>query len=166
MKKYLKLGLKIVSMFVCVLFAASLFAGCSSKTENQTYAVSGIILDENQAPVEGVSVDGGEYKPAVNADLSGKPYVHLRNIAFTKLSIGSYSTPTTTSTALGASAHAFCIPEEALGKEKVSVRIRPYDTVMSALPSIFTGEIENSYVTEHSDISDNVSFQDIFIRYR
>ena len=61
MKKYLKLGLKIVSMFVCVLFAASLFAGCSSKTENQTYAVSGIILDENQAPVEGVSVDGGEY---------------------------------------------------------------------------------------------------------
>lgn len=112
------------------------------------------------------SVDGGEYKPAVNADLSGKPYVHLRNITFTKLSIGSYSTPTTTSTALGASAHAFCIPEEALGKEKVSVRIRPYDTVMSALPSIFTGEIENSYVTEHSDISDNVSFQDIFIRYR
>ena len=112
------------------------------------------------------SVDGGEYKMAENADLSGQPYVHLRNITFTKISIGSYSTPTTTSTALGASTHAFCIPSDVFGREKVSVRIRPYDTVMSALPPVFTGEIENSNVTEHSDINDNVSFQDIFIRYR
>lgn len=112
------------------------------------------------------SVDGGEYKRAENADLSGQPYVHLRNITFTKISIGSYSTPTTTSTALGASTHAFCIPSDVFGREKVSVRIRPYDTVMSALPPVFTGEIENSNVTEHSDINDNVSFQDIFIRYR
>ena len=71
-----------------------------------------------------------------------------------------------TSTALGASAHAFCIPAEAFGKDNVSVRIRPYDTVMSALPSVFTAEVENSNVTAKSDISDNVSFQDIFIRYR
>lgn len=112
------------------------------------------------------SIDGGEYKLAANADLSGNPYVHLRNIAFTKVSIGSFSTPTTTSTALGASAHAFCIPAEAFGKDNVSVRIRPYDTVMSALPSVFTAEVENSNVTAKSDISDNVSFQDIFIRYR
>ena len=112
------------------------------------------------------SIDGGEYKLAANADLSGNPYVHLRNIAFTKVSIGSFSTPTTTSTALGASAHAFCIPAEAFGKDNVSVRIRPYDTVMSALPSVFSAEVENSNVTAKSDISDNVSFQDIFIRYR
>lgn len=112
------------------------------------------------------SIDGGDYKLAQNADLSGKPYVHLRNITFTKLSIGSFSTPTTTSTALGASSHAFCIPAEALGKEKVAVRIRPYDTVMSALPSVFTGEVENSNVMHQSDIDDNISFQDIFIRYR
>ena len=92
--------------------------------------------------------------------------MHLRNLTFVRISLGSYSTPTTTSTALGATAHAFCLPADALGKEKVSVRIRPYDTVMSALPSVFTGEIENSYVTERSDINDNVSFQDIFIRYR
>jgi hypothetical protein len=112
------------------------------------------------------STDGVNYQLAENADLSGKEYVHLRNITFTKISLGSYSIPTTTSTALGASAHAFCLPSDAFGKEKVSVRIRPYDTVMSALPAVFTGEIENSAVTEHSDISDNVSFQDIFIRYR
>lgn len=112
------------------------------------------------------STDGENYQLADNADLSGKEYVHLRNITFTKISIGSYSTPTTTSTALGASAHAFCLPSDALGKDKVIVRIRPYDTVMSALPAVFTDEIENSHVAEQSNISDNVSFQDIFIRYR
>ena len=112
------------------------------------------------------TTDGENYQLADNADLSGKEYVHLRNITFTKISIGSYSTPTTTSTALGASAHAFCLPSDALGKDKVIVRIRPYDTVMSALPAVFTDEIENSHVAEQSNISDNVSFQDIFIRYR
>lgn len=112
------------------------------------------------------SINGEEYHLAENADLSGNEYVHLRNITFTKISLGSYSTSTTTSTALGASAHAFCLPDEVFGKEKIFVRIRPYDTVMSALPAIFTGEIENSNVTEHSTVTDNISFQDIFIRYR
>ena len=112
------------------------------------------------------ATDGVNYKLAENADLSGNEYVHLRNITFTKISIGGYSTPTTTSTTLGATAHAFCLPSDVFGKEKVSVRIRPYDNVMSALPSVFTGEIENSKVHEHSTVSDDISFQDIFIRYR
>ncbi len=112
------------------------------------------------------SLDGKEYKPARNADLSGKDYVHLRNIAFTAIALGSTTTTTTTSSSLGPSAHAFCLPAEVLGKEKVMVRIRPYDTVLSAVPSLFTDEIENSHAVEQSKVTDYISFQDIFIRYR
>ena len=112
------------------------------------------------------SLDGKEYKSAVNSDLSGKDYVHLRNIAFTAISMSGYSTVTTTSTALGASTHAFTLPEEVFGKDKVCVRIRPYDTVASALPTVFDGEIENSHISENSAVNDYVSFQDIFVRYR
>ena len=92
--------------------------------------------------------------------------MHLRNIAFTAISMSGYSTMTTTSTALGASTHAFTLPEEVFGKDKVCVRIRPYDTVASALPTVFDGEIENSHISENSAVNDYVSFQDIFVRYR
>jgi hypothetical protein len=112
------------------------------------------------------SIDGAPYVPATNADLSGKPYVHLRSIATYTLQYGSYKIPTSVNAGLGASSHAFCLPAEALGKEKVKVRIRPYDTVMSAIPSIFTDETESSTITAQTRASDYVSFQDIFIRYR
>ena len=112
------------------------------------------------------SLDGKEYVLATNADLSGQEYVHLRNIAFTKLSMAGYSISTTTSTALGASVHAFTLPAEVFGKDKVYVRIRPYDTVASALPAYFDAEVENSQVKENSAVVDYVSFQDVFVRYR
>lgn len=112
------------------------------------------------------SIDGAPYTPATNADLSGKPYVHLRSMATYTLQYGSYKIPTSVNAGLGASSHAFCLPAEAFGKENVKVRIRPYDTVMSAIPSIFTDEIESSSITAQTRASDYVSFQDIFIRYR
>jgi len=112
------------------------------------------------------SIDGAPYVPAANADLSGKPYVHLRSIATYTLQYGSYKIPTSVNAGLGASSHAFCLPAETLGKEHVKVRIRPYDTVMSAIPSIFTDETESSSITARTRASDYVSFQDIFIRYR
>lgn len=112
------------------------------------------------------SIDGAPYTPATNADLSGNPYVHLRSIATYTLQYGSYKIPTSVNAGLGASSHAFCLPAEALGKDNVKVRIRPYDTVMSAIPSLFTDEIESSSITAQTRASDYVSFQDIFIRYR
>lgn len=112
------------------------------------------------------SIDGAPYAPATNADLSGKSYVHLRSMATYTLQYGSYKIPTSVNAGLGASSHAFCLPAEALGKDNVKVRIRPYDTVMSAIPSIFTDEIESSSITAQTRASDYVSFQDIFIRYR
>ena len=112
------------------------------------------------------SIDGAPYIPAANADLSGNPYVHLRSIATYTLQYGSYKIPTSVNAGLGASSHAFCLPAEALGKDNVKVRIRPYDTVMSAIPSLFTDEIESSSITAQTRASDYVSFQDIFIRYR
>lgn len=77
-------------MFVCVLFAASLFAGCSSKNENQTYAVSGIILDENQAPVEGVSVDGGEYGVVTTNEKGEYVFSNIKNGLIVKPSKEGY----------------------------------------------------------------------------
>lgn len=113
------------------------------------------------------SLDGGEtWTPARNADRSGKEYVHLRAIATYTLQYGSYKIPTPTRSTLGATPHVFVLPAEVFGQASVRIRIRPYDTVMSTLPSLFTDEMEVSNVTPSTSVQDYVSFQDLFIRYR
>lgn len=113
------------------------------------------------------SLDGGEsWILAQNADLSGNAYVHLRSIATYTLQYGSYKIPTTVSSGLGASEHVFCFPAEVFGKDQILLRIRPFDTVMTTLPSLFSDPVEVSAVTASTSVQDYVSFQDIVIRYR
>lgn len=113
------------------------------------------------------SLDGGEsWENAANAINSGKPYVHLRSIATYTLQYGSYKIPTPTRAGLGASEHIFTLPAQVLGKDQLLIRIRPYDTVLSGIPTLYDGETETSEVTSTMSVQDYVSFQDIFIRYR
>lgn len=113
------------------------------------------------------STNNGEtWTQAQNAIDSSLPYVHLRSIATYTLQYGSYKIPTPTRAGLGASEHLFTLPDTVFGLSSVLIRIRPYDTVMSTIPTLFLDETENSSVHSDSSVQDHVSFQDIFVRYR
>lgn len=66
-------------MFVVALFVASFFAGCSSKSDSKAFAITGIILDENQAPVEGVLVDAGDYGTATTNEAGEYTFSNVKN---------------------------------------------------------------------------------------
>lgn len=66
-------------MFVVALFVASFFAGCSSKSDSKAFAITGIILDENQSPVEGVLVDAGDYGTATTNEAGIYTFSNVKN---------------------------------------------------------------------------------------
>lgn len=112
------------------------------------------------------SVDGGrEWNMAVSC-ATGEEYVHLHTLPYVETSLNGNLYQTCTSAGLGATAHAFCLPEEVFGKEDVRVRIRPYDTMISSLPVHYDGETETSHINPYIQYEDYVAFENIFLRYR
>lgn len=113
------------------------------------------------------SLDGETWAYAQNGDLSGNEYVHLRAISTMNFTLNGYIYRPSTHYTLGPTGHAFVLPSEAFGVEKLQIRLRPYDNVMSSLYSnSFRDDLEHAVVTSATQVTDYVSFQDIIISYR
>lgn len=87
------------------------------------------------------SIDGGEYV-MVDDFVSGKEYVHLRSLPWWDATINGTLYKTCSAAGLGFSQHAVLLPASVLGKDKVTVRLRPMDTVITSLPISWDGDTE------------------------
>lgn len=91
------------------------------------------------------STNGGSTYNVVNAEESGKPYVHLRSFPFVGPStINGRSYYPSYSVGMGFTEHFYEFPDDIMGHEKVLVRIRPYDTTVTVLPEKLDADIEQS----------------------
>ena len=66
---------------------------------------------------------------------------------------------------LGYTDHIFFFPTDIFGKEKVAIRIRPYDTVLSSLPLHWDGSVEQGEVRSSTSQKNYIRFGTISLRF-
>jgi hypothetical protein len=67
---------------------------------------------------------------------------------------------------MGFTQHVYLIPADAFGQEKVSVRIRPYDDVITITPMLWSDDSEVEKVTPSVLVQNYIRFGEINFRYR
>ncbi|MBQ7518218.1 MAG: BACON domain-containing protein [Bacteroidales bacterium] len=109
--------------------------------------------------------DGASYT-IVNNCVTGEPYVHMRGLPFAKAFLNGQWYFTPEQAGMGFTQHHFVLPADVLGKEKVRIRLRPYDKKIVSLPLVWTDDIEQSEIDYTTDIDIRVRFGFFYIRYR
>ena len=66
---------------------------------------------------------------------------------------------------LGYTDHLFFFPTDIFGKEKVAIRIRPYDTVLSSLPLHWDDSVEQGVVRPSTSQKNYIRFGTISLRF-
>jgi hypothetical protein len=66
---------------------------------------------------------------------------------------------------MGCTDHIFFFPNDIFGKDKVTIRIRPYDGVLASLPLQWNGSVEQGVVRENTTIKNYIRFGNISLRY-
>lgn len=94
---------------------------------------------------------------------TGKEYVHLRTLPWWDTNIGGIKYYTSSSCGLGATEHLYSLPSDVLGKDEVTIRIRPYDSVMSVFPIAWNGDVETSNVRHNTSANTVINFENIRI---
>lgn len=112
------------------------------------------------------TVDGGSSWTVVNNCVSGKPYVHMRGLPWSKTFYNGQWYQTPAQAGLGFSQHSFRLPQEVLGHENVTIRLRPYDRYIVSLPLDWQDDIEQSQIDYTTDVDIRVRFGFIYLRYR
>ena len=112
------------------------------------------------------SVDGENYTIVPPSVSTGKDYVHARTSPWTPGYVGSVKYYTSGYTGMGFTDHIFALPSEIMGKEKVYVRFRPYDTYMASLPVEWDGDIETAKLTSKTTYANDMRFAhiDFFVK--
>lgn len=90
------------------------------------------------------SVDGGQSYTLCPSAATGADYVHLRSLPWWDASLAGNRYNTCSSAGIGLTDHLFRLPAEVFGRERVMVRLRPYDKVMTVLPLVWNGDTETA----------------------
>ena len=73
---------------------------------------------------------------------------------------------TCSSAGIGLTDHLFRLPAEVFGRERVMVRIRPYDKVMTVLPLVWNGDTETAEISAATTYDNQLRWGVITLRYR
>lgn len=111
------------------------------------------------------SVDGGTTYTLCRNAVTGADFVHLRSLPWWDAIVGGSRFTTCSSAGMSATDHAFFLPAEVFGQEKVCVRIRPYDKVMTVLPLVWNGDPETAEVSASTVYDNRMRFGIITMRY-
>ena len=120
-----------------LLFTYDITAGTVSITYSKTFPAHWCVE---------YSVDGGQNYTLVNDFVSGKAYVHMRSLPWWDATINGTLYKTCAAAGLGFSQHAVMLPGEVLGLDKLIVRLRPYDNVLTTLPVTWDGSSETAFI--------------------
>ena len=111
------------------------------------------------------ALNDGEYKP-LKETYTGADYFHLRAIPFSDTYSNGHQYRTSAQCGMGFTQHAYLIPADAFGQEKVSVRIRPYDDVITITPMLWSDDSEVEKVSPSVLVQNYIRFGEINFRYR
>ncbi len=140
-----------------MLFGFSFSAGIITAASSKTYPAHWCVE---------YSIDGGaSYTLCPNA-VTGANYVHLHSLPWWDAILGGSRFSTSSSAGMGLTDHAFVFPAEVFGKEKVCVRIRPYDKVMTVLPLDWNGPTETAEISASTTYDNRIRWGVITLRYR
>ena len=120
-----------------MLFNYDITAGTVSITYSKTFPAHWCVE---------YSVDGGATFNLVNDYVSGNEYVHMRSLPWWDSTINGTLYKTCAAAGLGFSQHAVLLPAEVLGLDKLIVRLRPYDKVLTSLPITWDGDSETTLI--------------------
>ena len=113
------------------------------------------------------SFDGGKTYTICKDNVTGGEYTHMRTMPWWDTTVAGVKYFTCTACGLGASQHAAILPAEVFGKDKVRIRLRPYDNVMAIFPIQWNGESETATVQHNTTVTGTViNIETLDIRYR
>ena len=96
---------------------------------------------------------------------SNQPYVKLRAFPWWDSTVAGNKYYTPAACGMGCTDHIFFFPSDIFGKEKVTIRIRPYDDVLASLPLQWDGSVEQGVVRESTTTKNYIRFGNISLRY-
>ena len=138
-------------------FSAGAISAASSKTFPAHWCVE-------------YSTDGGttynEAKDRVICDTyRNQPYFKLRSLPWWDASVNGNKYYTCYDAGMGMTDHMFVFPADIFGKEKVMIRIRPYDEVLSSLPIHWDDNSETGEIRPSTTCDNYIQFGTITLRY-
>ena len=140
-----------------MLLGFSFAAGTISATTSKTYPAHWCVE---------YSVDGGQSYTLCPSAATGADYVHLRSLPWWDASLAGNRYNTCSSAGIGLTDHLFRLPAEVFGRERVMVRIRPYDKVMTVLPLVWNGDTETAEISAATTYDNQLRWGVITLRYR
>ena len=116
------------------------------------------------------STDGGatysEVRDRVICDKHrNQPYIKLRSLPWWDTTINGNKYYTCYDAGMGMTDHMFLFPSDIFGKEKVCIRIRPYDDVLTSLPINWDDNSETGQVKASTTYENRIQFGTITLRY-
>lgn len=116
------------------------------------------------------TIDGGTtwnmvYDEVIYDSYQNQPYVKLRAHPWWDSSISANKYYTPAACGMGYTDHIFFFPNDIFGKSKVTIRIRPYDDVLSSLPLQWDGSVEQGVVRPSTKQTNIINFGRISLRY-
>ena len=116
------------------------------------------------------TTDGGAnwtmvYDKAIYDSYVNQPYVKMRSHPWWDATVAANKYYTPAACGLGYTDHVFFFPTDIFGKEKVTIRIRPYDDVLSSLPLQWDGTVEGGVVRSSTTQKNLIRFGTISLRY-
>ena len=116
------------------------------------------------------TIDNGATWTAVNDKIvsdeySNQPFVKLRSHPWWDASVAANKYYTPAACGMGCTDHVFFFPNDIFGKDKVTIRIRPYDDVLASLPLQWNGSVEGGIVRANTTQKNYIRFGTITLRY-
>lgn len=105
------------------------------------------------------------YDKVVSDSYVNQPYVKLRSHPWWDSSVAANKYYTPAACGMGYTDHIFFFPSDIFGKDKVTIRIRPYDDVLASLPLQWNGSVENGVVRASTTQKNIIRFGTISLRY-
>ena len=145
-------------------FSTSHLSADKSVVAYISFCASGIVTDPStfkNYPLHWClewSVDGQNYTIVPPSVATGKEYVHARTSPWEPGYVGSVKYLTSAYTGMGYTDHVFALPSDIIGKSKVYVRFRPYDTYMASLPIEWDKNIETSMISTNTSYANDIRF--------
>lgn len=93
-------------------------------------------------------IGNGEYQPLRDMVIQseGQQFFYLRSLPWWDQLLNGNNYTTAAEAGLGATTHLFALPKEVFGAEKVTLRLRPYDNVLSVLPVQWDGPSDTATI--------------------
>lgn len=105
------------------------------------------------------------YNKVISDSYSNQPFVKLRSHPWWDASVSANKYYTPAACGMGCTDHIFFFPSDIFGQDKVTIRIRPYDDVLSSLPLHWDGSVEQGVVRTSTTQKNYIRFGTISLRY-